>query len=278
MKNQRWCILTPKATYTVAEGLRRHLLWHFSQVDVCTEVPEDNYDKYIVLCAQVFKTKFPPIEKTIIYQLEQCTGVAWRKDYLKRLQDAPAIIDYTLPNIEHLKRKGIDPSKVWHVPLSANPLFLPPNRRPNKQHDFMFYGCVGEQRRASFLYRLMEKFDVNIVQRTFFDELREEMLNSKIVVNIHYYNRSVLETCRINECLSFGTPVLSESSQDAGDYPELSSAVRYFEEGDIDGMLVAAEEMISNIPSHEDVKYAVESSSVRSYMKLHTFLEDGNYI
>lgn len=278
MKQESWCILTPNMTYTVAEGLRRHLLRHFTKVDVTTKVPEDIYDRYIVLCAQLFKSKFPPIEKTIIYQLEQCTGMAWRNDYIQRLKDAPAVIDYSLPNIEHLKNKKIDPSKVWHVPLASNPLFLPKNRRKNKTNDFMFYGCVGQQRRASFLYRLSEEFDVAIVQKTFQDDIREAILDSKIVVNIHYYNRSILETCRINECLSFGTPVLSEASQDTSDYPELLSGVRYFPEGDIEGMLTAAREMLNNIPSHEDVSYAVHASADKSYGKLCAFLEANNYI
>jgi hypothetical protein len=42
---------------------------------------------------------------------------------------------------------------------------------------------------------------------------------------------------RIQECLSLGTRVVSESAQDQDDYPDLQDAVIFFDEGNVDAMI-----------------------------------------
>jgi hypothetical protein len=56
-------------------------------------------------------------------------------------------------------------------------------------------------------------------------------------VNIHYYEGSLLETTRIHETLSLGTPLVSESSIDIDSHTDLTSVVSFIQIGDIDAMI-----------------------------------------
>jgi hypothetical protein len=58
--------------------------------------------------------------------------------------------------------------------------------------------------------KLGNKYRIKIVNNLFGKRLFDEILNSKIILNIHFYKNSILETYRINEALSCGKIVISE--------------------------------------------------------------------
>jgi hypothetical protein len=65
-------------------------------------------------------------------------------------------------------------------------------------------------RRKRFLSVIQQKYPVKIVNNVYGHELYKHILESKIVLNIHFYEGAILETCRINECLSCEKLIISE--------------------------------------------------------------------
>ena len=58
--------------------------------------------------------------------------------------------------------------------------------------------------------KLHPKYKIKIITSIFENDLFKEILNSKIIINIHYYENGILETNRFNECLSCKKIVISE--------------------------------------------------------------------
>ena len=65
-------------------------------------------------------------------------------------------------------------------------------------------------RRRRFLSVIQQKYPIKIVNNVYGHELYKHILESKIVLNIHFYKDAILETCRINECLSCEKIIISE--------------------------------------------------------------------
>ena len=86
---------------------------------------------------------------------------------------------------------------------------------------------------------LHQHFKVRICSEIFGSDMIEEICRARVVINLHYYENALLEMPRIQECLSLGVPVVSEAAQDQDDYPELSSAVTFFEQGNEQAMVDA---------------------------------------
>ena len=58
---------------------------------------------------------------------------------------------------------------------------------------------------------LKKKYTITIVTNVFGEKLNELIKRSNIVLNISYYNNSLLETTRLNECIQYNTMVISET-------------------------------------------------------------------
>jgi hypothetical protein len=110
------------------------------------------------------------------------------------------------------------------------------------------------------------------VSEVFGHEMRELILQARVVVNLHYYEDALLEMPRIQECLSLGVPVVSECAQDQEDYPELQGAVRFFEQGSIPAMLEAVKAVLDNPISSDMIKSSVALSAKRFEFMFDRFL------
>jgi hypothetical protein len=117
---------------------------------------------------------------------------------------------------------------------------------------------------------LKEKYNVHIVNDIFGDEMIRVLKQARVVVNIHYYENALLEMPRIQECLSLGLRIVSESSQDQDDYPELGSAVKFFKEGSISEMILAVEEALNS--NEHRLEAAVDASQKRFAFMFDRFL------
>jgi hypothetical protein len=234
-----WCIVaTPHVLFiahSLAEGLRRHG-W---TVSITLEMPEYfTDDHYIVLCAQMFN-RLPPGEKRIIYQLEQSASSRWFSDqYLSDMNNSFAVMEYSLQNIEFLVGKGIVYPQVYYMPIGALPSYagaLP----TTKDIDILFYGDYKScPRRQRLLDWAETRFKVVRADTVFGDDIKALIGRSRMVLNLHYYEGAQLEMPRIQECLSLGTPVVSETTSDQGDYPDLGG-VTFFEAGNSEAMMAA---------------------------------------
>lgn len=270
-----WGIMTTPHTLFIAQCIAERLEQHGVATEIMTEAPEVfSHDLYIVLCAQMFK-RLPPGQKRVIFQLEQSVSSRWfTPEYLAALENSLAVLEYSTVNIEFLQSAGIAYPHVNYLPIGTS-LKLPEGiDSSQKEYDFIFYGdYYSSPRRTQMLDALKQHFSVKFCNNAFGDEMHRLIRKARAVINIHYYENALLEMPRIQECLSLGVPVLSESSRDQADYPELGDAVRFFEQGSIAAMLEAATAIINADARNEiSVKRSAKASATRFTFMINRFL------
>lgn len=269
-----WGIMTPPHTLYLAHLIGERLRLHGWRVQIMTEVPPSfGCDWYLVLCPQIF-SRLPPAERRIVYQLEQSVSSRWfTAKYFEILENSLAVLDYSLNNIEFLQGKGIVYPHVYYLPIGASYSYGQIVAQQAKTCDVLFYGDSNSSpRRKQMLEALRQHFDVRVANELFGQDMLAVIKQARVVINLHYYEHALLEMPRIQECLSLGVPVVSESTQDHGDYPELQGAVRFFEEGSIPAMLSAVRLALDRPVSAENVREAVNVGAKRFDFMFDRFL------
>ncbi|MBD8555128.1 methyltransferase domain-containing protein [Rhizobium sp. CFBP 8762] len=270
-----WGILTTPHTLFIAQCMVERLALHGINTVVMTEAPSSfNNDLYIVLCAQMFE-RLPPGEKRVIFQLEQSVSSRWfTPGYLSMLENSLAVLEYSLVNIDFLTGKGIAYPHVFYLPIGTSLEIKDTLPSAQKEYDFLFYGdYYSSPRRAKMIDALQAQFQVKLCNNAFGEEMHALIRKARVVINIHYYENALLEMPRIQECLSQGVPVVSESAQDQEDYPELAGAVHFFEEGSIEEMLRVAESTLQAASALEpEVVQATAKSAHRFTFMFDRFL------
>jgi GT2 family glycosyltransferase len=202
----------------IALGLYRVFSEQDLKVKLVSKINDDNFlDLYIIFGMNDFNSRLVP-NNYIVYQLEQTTGQEqsnwFSQTYINYLQKALAVWDYSLVNYKNLRQ--IDIKAIEYVPIQYmdgldkkfQPVLL------NKDIDILFYGSINDRRRL-ILDQLIQR-GYNIVSRSnvWKDERDQLIARAKIVINIHYYDHSILESVRLSYLLSNHCFVISEKSQD----------------------------------------------------------------
>ena len=179
----------------------------FSKQDYDMIINNDNH--YCFIINQKSNCKFPE-NKFFFYQTEQFNTERKRVGYkdenftkhsfstlLSSLEHSIAIFDYSKLNLKYYppKFKG----KLRYFPFIKR----------EKQYDILFYGTLNK-RRKDILQHLSKIFSIQIVQQTFGNELIKLIENSRIVLNVHYFDNAILETSRITQALSYNVKIISE--------------------------------------------------------------------
>jgi hypothetical protein len=159
----------------------------------------------------------PP--KYIAYQFEQ-TGNAnswFSEGYVSKLRSATEIWDYSIVNIQNLKKSYPDLPPIRYVPLGYSPTLRQITDKPSseKRYDILFYGSANPRRDT--IIRNLRHTGLRVYYGEFscWDEDRNRLIaDSKIVLNLHYYPHPVLETSRITFLLANSAFVISEPSLD----------------------------------------------------------------
>lgn len=230
-------ILTKPHTIYVAkmleEGLKARNINVQVEVDQKRKVFSNSY--YIVICPQVFKY-LPPKHRLISFQLEQRVSEWFDEEYLNILNNSLFVWDYSLSNKKFLEEKNLSP-EIYHIPLSINSNYY--SEPMLKEIDILFYGNPNSERRIFLLNEAKKYFNVDVVSNLYGKEMLNKIKKARIVLNLHYYENALLETTRIYECLSLGAHVVSESSDDINEYPELveSTQISFFEVGNSKEMI-----------------------------------------
>jgi hypothetical protein len=237
-------IFSPKGTLYVA----RMLEWRLAQWGIFShileEVPHDFFDDlYLVICPQMFG-RLPPREKRIVFQMEQSVTKRWfTKEYLNVLYNSIAVFDYSRRNIEYLESKNPGVFNLYHVPIESLPFGVLNSNFQKKmegnehQYEVVFYGDPKNARRRKFLSELKKHFDLKIIESMYGPALWNELKKAKLIVNVHYYENALLETTRVNECLSLGLKLISEAASDQDEYDYLSDQVIFTPINDVDAMI-----------------------------------------
>ena len=261
-----WCIITTHHTLFIAHLISEHLHSHGWTVTVVTDSEiEFNHNWYIVICPQMFKN-LPPLQKCIVFQMEQSISSRWfTKKYYHTLENSLAVLEYSLKNIEFFSGRGINYPHINYLPIGASSTYQKSNSSIKKEYDILFYGDrKSSPRRRKMLSELEQHFNVKSISEIFGHDMKAIIQAAKLVVNIHYYENALLEMPRIQECLSLGTPVVSESSQDQSDYPELNGAVHFFEEGSTSEMIRVVKNMLSIIDNRSIGEHIIGSTKKSS--------------
>jgi len=123
-------------------------------------------------------------------------------------------LDYSQSNInkfhQYLQRKII----FYPIPLiKLDLLYSNININVVPNNNILFFGSMNDIRKNKLNYlqnKLMPKYKIKIINGLYGINLYKEIINSKIILNIHFYKNAILETCRLNEILSCNRIVISE--------------------------------------------------------------------
>lgn len=201
-------------------------------------MPDGGYDDtpHIVICPQMFE-QLPGLY--VSFQMEQSVSSRWfTDDYIHKLENSFAVLDYSLANIGKLEEFGLYPKQIYYMPIGYLPNYGNATSDVHEpQYDVLFYGDDQNERRQRFLTELGKVCKVKVHNNLFGKELHAEMAKAKLVVNIHYYAGALMETTRLWECLSLGSLVVSERSSDMDEQCELADFVDFVDVDDVAGMV-----------------------------------------
>lgn len=260
-------ILATQHTLFVAHLIEKNLLdcGIKGHVSTAYSVEQDMGQMHIVVCPQMFK-QLP--RNYIAFQMEQSVNSRWFTDeYFSRLNNAVAIFDYSLKNIEYLLDKGISYQKLFYMPISCFPDYpahladndyVLDDQKGDIHADVLFYGDPNCERRKAYLQELKKHFNVTVASEVFGDKLTRMVKNAKVVVNIHYYENALLETTRLYETISLGTPVVSESSSDIVEHEDLQDVIDFCPIGDIPAMVEKVQILLSDNEYYNERKEKIK--------------------
>jgi len=150
----------------------------------------------------------------IAVQMEQPGSKWFSKEYFSRLACARAVWDFSPRNVTYLEKIGLVNVHLvpTRVPMRS---YVIDTIVPRQDIDVLFYGANHPRRKA--IEDSLRKSRLNVVFRYYnlFDSDRDSLISrAKIVLNIHFWTESSLETHRIEYLCSKGKCIISEYSKD----------------------------------------------------------------
>lgn len=216
-------IQTTKFGYYISNAIKYLLFKNFIISNIIYEVNHNNHNLHIILFSQKVK-KFP--KNYIIYQLEQKDISKWiDKKYELSILYSKKTWDYSKSNIN--KFSDILQKKMTYLPIPLIPInyldnnIILNNSENNPKNNILFYGSMNIIRKEKLQYlqqKLFPKYSIKIINNMYGISLLNEINNSKIVLNIHFYKDALLETNRLNEILSCNKLIISEKPNITDDY------------------------------------------------------------
>ena len=204
----------------VAKSLYQSLREFNFNVNITDKLLNDVEDLHIIFGANDFLEFIP--QKYIIYQLEQ-TNISENGEkknlpekYIHIMRKALAVWDYSQENIKYLE-KTYNLKNLFYVPVLYSPtLQTITSFKINKPIDILFLGSLNKRRENIIKKLQMNKnYIIEVGNYNIWNEKRDYLVDrSKIVLNIHYYENSILETTRISYLLANKAFVISESGRD----------------------------------------------------------------
>lgn len=203
----------------------------------------DNDDAiYIIYNPAVIRGKLP--KKYIVYQTEIGTSRWFSPHYFKIIQNALAVWDYSMDNVE---RYRLHNKKIVIVPPGIN-------MQPaiEKTIPVLFYGYNPHgSRRWALLSKIQRHVPVQIETNLMGEAMWKKLARAKVVVNIHFYDNSPFELFRINEALSHNCHVVSEA-------PVCNQYRNYVQFGRLPG------EIIARIKDCLKIPFAVDTTGLNN--------------
>lgn len=142
-------------------------------------------------------------------------GAAVSPDYL-RLLAGSAVVDYHPDNVGVYQQRRDDVPLISfaHAPYLADASAAPDAPTSAEPPiDVLFIGSMNARRRE-----LIERIEasgrqVSLLQSALYGPERDQLIRrARVVLNLHFYPTARFEQVRVFQCLSLGTPVISERS------------------------------------------------------------------
>ena len=169
--------------------------------------------------------------ESIIYNSEQIVDESiWIDSAYLDLLRHNTVWDYSHVNIQRLRQLGILHAK--QVPVGYVPQLT---RIPSaaKDIDVLFYGAINE-RRKKILEALIERgLRIEFLSGVYREERDRYIARAKVVLNMHYYETSVLEIVRISYLLANEVSVVTECNDPASLEPDIQEAVHAVPYGEL---------------------------------------------
>lgn len=204
-------IFTTKFSYYISNVLKYLLFKKCILSEIVYTIDYTKPNLFIIPFPQKID-KFP--KNYIIYQLEQKDISNWiDKKYELSILFSKITFDYSQSNIN--KFHYILQKKMIYFPIPLIPYYYLDHKIniPIPTNNILFYGSMNDIRKKKLNYlqqKLGNKYKIKIINNLFGKKLFNEILKSKIILNIHFYKNAILETYRINEVLSCGKIIISE--------------------------------------------------------------------
>jgi hypothetical protein len=220
---------------------------------------------YILYCPQVLPEycwDVSRIKNYIVYHTEHAERFLTGFHNRSIFENAKAIWCHTPQTIQFLK--------IAYPNLGCElvpPGFvIPMIEFTERIHDVTFYGNISERRLKTLNMFIDNGIKVNLITNVFGKELLDQLLQSKVVLNLHYAPVAPLELFRIHEGLSMGCHVISEKSSTEGFKIDYTGIVHFMD--DPYKMILWTKYLLDNqIKSNFDVAKLDNRSYVEQAMK-----------
>ncbi|MBA4492217.1 glycosyltransferase [Paracoccus sp. S1E-3] len=201
-----------------------------------------DFDTVFAIAPHNFPAAAP--DRCVAFQVEQSVMPdRWTPEYLEQLGRFRAVLEYSQINIAALQGK-VPTSKIFHVPLT--PAISAAPEKPATP-SVLFYGDVTPERRARLLNQIARAVpELTIETNLFGPRMAERLDAATIVLNLHSRAGGLLEVARISEALAHGSVVVSETSPDQAEYPELDGRVLFTPEGDAEALIAALRALLDD--------------------------------
>jgi hypothetical protein len=170
-------------------------------------------------------------DNDVIFNLEQAGNNWFTHDYINLLE-THEVWDYDLTNIQNLKK--IYNINAKYCGIGYHKCLDKICKSASKDIDILFYGSEN-LRRSWILDTLSKKYRVGRAFQLYGNERDAAIGRSKIVINIHYYNRtSIFEIIRCSYLLSNSICVVSETGTSTDTETKLKDAIKFAEYQDLE--------------------------------------------
>lgn len=161
---------------------------------------------------------------SIIYNLEQFDAQSMLNATTLTLFKLFTVWDYSKRNIEQFKKMGCQ-NHFYHVPIGYVRELTCIAQAPTQDIDVLFYGSTNSRRQ-----KIVEELRKNglIVVSLFgvYGKARDAFIaRAKIIINIHFYDASILEIVRISYLLANHKAVVAECNETTEFADDLKTAV-----------------------------------------------------
>lgn len=220
-------ILSTESALFYCSNIQKQLEHFGVQCEILKEEPVEYLDRlYFVVCSDQWK-QLP--KKYIAIQAEDvCTNTSFSQKYLDQLLGAIAIFDCSTMNIQYFKSHSSYGNRFYYVP--ADYQLLDHEETDEEMIDVLCVGCETSPRCQEWIQEISKYWNVCFVDPGLISdsEFVKKVKQSKIVLNLHAFDASILETSRLYEILSYGNAILiSESSVDSYEEDRLKDIVTW---------------------------------------------------